>query len=169
MKAKMILKTGMVLVLIAFTSGTIKAYHGNKQTRGAQLENDQRCINQLTGLTDEQKEKIAALEEAHQLKMEEFRNERRATTDLKQKEDIRAKMINQRDNHRKEVSSLLTPDQQKELAQFHQTPARKYQQVNGNKGNGKGNGCNARSGRGGNGNNGRGHGNGNNSGNGCRR
>lgn len=168
MKTKMIFKTGLVLAILVITTGTINAYNGNKRNCVARTTPVQSCINQIPDLSKDQIAKITALEQTHQVTMSELRNERRATTDVKMKEEIRAKMINQRDNHRNEVSALLAPGQQKVYAQLLATPNYKYQQTNGNrgKGNENGKGSNAQSGRRGNG---IGNGNGNRSGNGCRR
>ena len=43
--------------------------------------------------------------------MAEFRQQRRATTDYDEKADIRQDMLEEREEHRKEVKSLLTNEQ----------------------------------------------------------
>lgn len=164
MKTKMILKTGLAMALFVLATGTINAYNGTGRNRSTQITNEKSCVDQIQGLSNDQVTNITALEKTHEATMAELRTERRATADVKQKEEIRAKMINQRDEHRSEVNSLLTPEQQKVYAQLHESPNHKNQQSTNNRGNGNGNGKNAQASKRGNGN-----GNGNHSGNGCRR
>ena len=96
MKTKMIFKAGLVMALLVIITGTTNAYNGNRCNRIVQTTMAQSCIDQIPGLSENQTAKITALEKAHQVTMSELRTERRATTDVKQKEEIRAKMINQR-------------------------------------------------------------------------
>lgn len=89
------------------------------------------CINQVSGLTDEQKTKIDGLNETHQAKMGELRTQRQSTTDAIEKSEIRTTMLKNVKAHRNEVKSLLTAEQQKEYDLL---------QARGNYGNGRGNG-----------------------------
>ncbi|MCW0483562.1 Spy/CpxP family protein refolding chaperone [Gaoshiqia sediminis] len=75
-----------------------------------------RCLNQISGLTEQQKSEITKLEQAHQQEMTSLRNERRGTTDLATKDAVREKMLAAQSAHRNEVSALLTPEQQQQFA-----------------------------------------------------
>ena len=129
MKTRTILKAGLAIVILAFATGSLSAYNGNGRNRAFQTSNTVSCINQLPDLSEEQVTKITTLEKSHQGIMDALRIERRSTTDMNTKEEIRAKMINQRDLHRAEVNSLLTPVQQQVYAQLHESVAHKYQQT----------------------------------------
>jgi hypothetical protein len=106
----------LVWVFFALALGTTtlfaQSWRNGKQAGNGPNKN---CINQVSGLNDEQKIKINGLKETHQAKMGELR-----TTMLK---NVKA--------HRDEVKSLLTAEQQKDYDLL---------QARGNYGNGRGNG-----------------------------
>lgn len=89
------------------------------------------CINQVSGLSDDQQAKIDGLNETHQVKMGELRTQRQSTNDAIEKSEIRTTMLKNVKAHRDEVKSLLTAEQQKEYDLL---------QACGNYGNGRGNG-----------------------------
>ncbi|MGD9931080.1 MAG: hypothetical protein AB7U05_13760 [Mangrovibacterium sp.] len=80
-----------------------------------------RCLNQISGLTEQQKSEITKLEQAHQQEMMTLRSERRGTTDLATKNTVREKMLASQTAHRNQVSSLLTPEQQQQFASLTAT------------------------------------------------
>jgi len=109
------MKTTTVLItaLMLMTSMTVFAQRGRGNRNVAYNNNYQTCINEIPDLTQDQIQKITALENAHQAEMDQLRDQRRSTTDVSMKTDIRQKMINARDAHRDQVKALLTPEQQK--------------------------------------------------------
>lgn len=165
----MILKTGLAVAIMMMTTVSINAYTGNGRNHGNQTTIEKSCLTQIEGLSSDQTSKITSLEQSHQATMTELRNERRSTTDVKLKEDVRAKMLVERNNHRSQVNNLLTPEQQKTYALLHDTPNHKNQKSNAGNGHGNGNhdGHGARS-KGNNSNIGHGNGHGNHSGSNCR-
>jgi hypothetical protein len=172
MKLSKLTKLAWVFFALAVTSTTLFAqgWRNGKQA-GNGLNNN--CINQVSGLTDEQKTKIDVLNETHQVKMGELRTQRQSTIDAIEKSEIRTTMLKNVKAHRDEVKSLLTAEQQKEYDLL---------QARGNYGNGRGNGnfqgrgqghgqqfagnqrCGARTNRGGSG---QGYGRGNRQNQGC--
>ena len=166
-------KLAWVFFALAVTSTTLFAQGwGNGKQAGNGRNNN--CINQISGLNDEQKTKIDGLNETHQAKMEELRIQRQSTTDAIEKSEIRTTMLKNVKAHRDEVKSLLTAEQQKDYDLL---------QARGNYGKGRGNGnfqsrgqgrgqqfagnqgCGARANRGGGG--GQGYGRGNRQNQGC--
>jgi len=172
MKLSKLSKLAWVLFALVVTSTTLLAqgWRNGKQTGNGRNNN---CINQISGLTDEQKTKIDVLNETHQVKMGELRTQRQSTTDAIEKSEIRTTMLKNVKAHRDEVKSLLTAEQQKEYDLL---------QARGNYGKGRGNanfqgrgqgrgqqfagnqGCGARTNRGGGG---QGYGRGNRQNQGC--
>lgn len=113
MKASKLNKLAWVFFALALTTTTLYAQgwrNGNKPANGQ--NND--CINQISGLSDEQKAKIDGLNETHQGKMAELRTQRQSTTDAIEKSEIRTTMLKNVKAHRDDVKSLLTADQQKQ-------------------------------------------------------
>lgn len=91
------------------------------------------CLTQISGLSDDQTTKISTLNEKHQEAMATLRDERRATTDPIEKNEIRGEMLKKVKAHRDEVRGLLTEEQQKQYDQlFTQPNNRGYQRGNGN-------------------------------------
>jgi len=120
-------KLAWVFFALAVTSTTLFAQGlGNRKQAGNGQNNN--CINQLSGLTNEQKTKIDGLNEAHQSKMDELRTKRQAANDAIEKSEIRTTMLKNVKVHRDEVKSLLTAEQQKEYDLL---------QARGNYGNGR--------------------------------
>ena len=130
MKLSKLTKLAWVFFALAVTSTTLFAqgWRNGKQAGNGLNDN---CINQVSGLTDEQKTKIDGLNETHQVKMGELRTQRQSTTDAIEKSEIRTTMLKNVIAHRDEVKSLLTAEQQKEYDLL---------QARGNYGNGRGNG-----------------------------
>lgn len=110
------MKTTTILItaLILMTSMTVFAQRGRGNRNAAYThDNYQTCINVLPDLTQDQIQKITALETAHKAEIDQLRNSRRSTRDGSMKTDIRQQMIDARDTHRDQVKALLTPEQQK--------------------------------------------------------
>lgn len=77
------------------------------------------CIDVLPGLTEDQISAITELEEKHQERMAELRNERRSTINFDEKDLIREEMLENLVTHRSEVKKLLNAEQQKEYEILH--------------------------------------------------
>jgi len=129
MKLSKLTKLAWVFFALAVTSTTLFAqgWRNGKQAGNGRNNN---CINQVSGLTDEQQSKIEGLNETHQAKMGELRTQRQSTTDAIEKSEIRTTMLKNVKAHRDDVKSLLTADQQKQWENL---------QPNRNYGNGRGN------------------------------
>ena len=130
MKTSKLKKLAWVFFALAVTSSTLYAqgWRNGKQAGNGQ---NNYCLNQISGLSNEQKTKIDGLNETHQAKMAELRTQRQSTTDAIEKSEIRTTMLKNVKAHRDEVKSLLTTEQQKEYDLL---------QARGNYGNGRGNG-----------------------------
>jgi Spy/CpxP family protein refolding chaperone len=109
------MKTTTILItsLMLLTSLTMYAQRGRGNRNAAFNNNYQTCINEIPDLTQDQIQKITALENAHKAEIDQLRNGRRSTRDGSMKTDIRQQMLNARDAHREQVKALLTPEQQK--------------------------------------------------------
>jgi hypothetical protein len=109
------MKTTTILItsLMLLTSLTMYAQRGRGNRNVAYNNNYQSCINEIPDLTQDQIQKITALENAHKAEIDQLRNSRRSTRDESIKTDIRQKMIDARDAHRDQVKAILTPEQQK--------------------------------------------------------
>ena len=130
MKISKLTKLAWVFFALALTATTLFAQgwrNGNRPVNG-QKNN---CINQLSGLSDEQQTKIDGLNKSHLDAMAQLRTQRQSTTDAIEKSEIRTKMLKNVKAHRDEVKSLLTTEQQKEFDALQQR---------GNYGNGRGQG-----------------------------
>lgn len=117
MKTSKLNKLAWVFFALAFTTTTLYAQgwrNGNRPANGQSYS----CINQISGLTDEQKTRIDGLNKTHQAKMAELRTQRQSTTDAIEKSEIRTTMLKNVKTHRDEVKSVLTAEQQKEFEQL---------------------------------------------------
>ncbi len=128
MKISKLTKLAWVFFALALTTTTLFAQgwrNGNRPVNG-QKNN---CINQISGLSDEQQTKIEGLNKSHLETMAQLRTQRQSTTDAIEKSEIRTAMLKNVKAHRDEVKSLLTADQQKQWESL---------QGYSNKGNGRG-------------------------------
>ena len=91
------------------------------------------CLTSVSGLTDQQKQQIVALEKSHQEQMANFRTERRSTTDQTIKADVYEKMQAAKSAHQKDVLALLNDDQKSQYLAIQHGGKKQYQ----NKKNGK--------------------------------
>lgn len=107
---------GILLTLILTTELAFSGndYFGRGRNRGANAV----CVNRISGLTDAQNDQINNLRDNHQKLMDELHNQRRSTTDLAQKDQIRKQMDAEVATHRNAVRTLLTVDQQSQYDQF---------------------------------------------------
>jgi Spy/CpxP family protein refolding chaperone len=117
MKKSKLTKLAWAFFALAVTSTTLYAQGWNN---GKQAGNgwNKTCLNQISGLSDEQKIKIDGLNEIHQAKMAELRTKRQSTNDAIEKSEIRTTMLKNVKAHRDEVKSLLTTEQQKQYDQL---------------------------------------------------
>jgi hypothetical protein len=137
MKTSKLRKFAWVFFALALTTTTVFSQGWRNANRANRTNNttEQNCLNYLSDLTDEQVVKIEKLETSHQEKMDELRNQRRSTTDLNEKNEIRAEMLNKVAAHQKEVKNLLTAEQQKEYDWLHSQGSRFKNQRTANTGN----------------------------------
>lgn len=130
MKTSKLRKLAWVFFALALTTTSLFAQgwrNGNRSFNGP----NNNCINQISGLSEEQKTKIDGLNKSHLEKMAQLRTQRQSTTDAIEKSEIRTTMLKNVKAHRDEVKSLLTAEQQNEFAALQQR---------GNNGNGRGQG-----------------------------
>jgi hypothetical protein len=110
--SKLIKLAGVFFALAWGTTAVLAQGYGYGNNRS--LSSDYICLNQISDLTNEQKNKIQELAKNHQSTMDALRDERRSTTDWDTKDEIRLKMLQAKVEHRKEVKSLLNEKQQQE-------------------------------------------------------
>ncbi len=115
MKTQFLSKTTFVLFAFIFLSATAFSFNQGRGNNSANQRNynNMVCLDQLSGLTDDQVSEITTLNEEHQKEILDLRTKRRSTIDLAEKDAIRAEMDELVKNHRDEVKALLT-DEQKE-------------------------------------------------------
>lgn len=77
------------------------------------------CLEQISDLNSDQKAKILDLEKNHQEKMTGLREKRRSTSDVAEKNQIRAEMLQNVEKHQTAVKNLLSENQQKEYDLLH--------------------------------------------------
>lgn len=104
-------KFAWAFFVLALTTGTLSAQRGNGRFA---VSGNNACLNQISGLSTEQSDKIQELNSDHEHEMAQLRNERRSETDFSKKAEVRTEMLNKVESHRSEVKNLLTADQQKE-------------------------------------------------------
>lgn len=149
MKISKLRKLAWVTIALALGTTTLFA-QGSRYNNNRNLSKENACLNQISKLSEEQKNQILKLENNHQEIMAQFRNDRRSAAEIDEKNEIRGAMLKQIDVHQEEVKSLLTESQQKEYdllhyqANTHRNNTREWQQAKGNnrgfKGNCKGGG-----------------------------
>lgn len=125
MKTNRIKRFAGILLALTVTTSTFSASYlqgkGRNQTNGAT------CINRISGLSQEQKDKIISMKTAHQATMNTLRTKRQSTTDVAQKDQIRKEMDTEVASHRNSVRTVLNAEQQE---QFDQTPRNAGSQQN---------------------------------------
>lgn len=114
MKISKLNKLAWVFLALAATTTTLFAQGWRTENRPNKCLNDN-CINQVSGITDEQKAKIDKLNGAHFEKMAELRKQNQSATDAIEKSEIRTAMLKSVKAHRDEVKSVLTPEQQSQF------------------------------------------------------
>ena len=110
------------MVIVASVTSTTFAQRGiyaNRMVNNQAAFTQPTCINQISDLSEKQVEKITALEEQHQVKMNEFRTQRRSTIDLNEKNNFREEMDEMVTTHQNEVKSLLNEEQQNQYDLLH--------------------------------------------------
>lgn len=106
-------------IFLALTVTTATAFSAsNPQGKGRNKANGGTCINQISGLSQDQKVQITTMETTHQATMNTLRDKRQATTDATQKDQIRKEMDTEVSTHRSAVRALLNADQQKQFDQI---------------------------------------------------
>ncbi|MGQ8335286.1 hypothetical protein ACUNWD_01975 [Sunxiuqinia sp. A32] len=117
---------GVVMAVLMFSSVYAQNSTGSRN----------RCLTQISDLSDTQKEQIVTLSSDHQAKMTELRNERRSTTDVSTKNELREKMNIAKATHQSNVLNLLNKGQQVQYLALTSTGQGKFQRGDG-KGNSK--------------------------------
>jgi len=98
------MKRGIIAILMVFASMTAFAQRDMvKMTPEARAENQTRALTKNLNLTEEQQKQIYTLNLTRAQKMEEMRNSRDAD---------RSKMKDSMEGYNKELSKVLTPEQQ---------------------------------------------------------
>ena len=135
-------KFALVIVIMATAATTTFGQRWNNANRFANNQavfSQPTCINQITDLTDNQIQQITDLEKKHQVKMDEFRTQRRSTLDLAEKNILRAEMDKKVLDHQNKVKALLTEDQQNQYDILHTYANPNYAQGRQSYGAGAGN------------------------------
>lgn len=131
MRAKCFTKLVLAIVTVVAVTSTSFGQCGmnaNRMVNNQVVYTQPTCVNQVSDLSNKQVEKITALEEQHQSKMDEFRIQRRSTIDGTAKNTVREEMLAIVEAHQNEVKSLLTEDQQNQYALLHTTANPNYAQ-----------------------------------------
>ena len=122
MKTQLFTKVALAIVTVVAVTSTSFGQRGmnaNRIVNNQGAYSQPTCINQISDLNEKQIEKIKALEEQHQTKMDEFRTERRSTIDVNTKNTVREDMLAIVDAHQNEVKSLLSEEQQNQYNLLH--------------------------------------------------
>ena len=98
---------------LALTTTTIFA-QGWRNGNSANLKQNSACLEQISDLTNSQKDQIQELVNSHQKTMAELRENRRSTSDVTEKNEIREEMLENIGQHQNEVKNLLTENQKKQ-------------------------------------------------------
>ncbi len=107
-------------VIFALASGNSPIFaQGFGHQNNRSFSSGEPCLTQISDLSADQKDKILEMGNVQQETMAELRNERRATTDFTEKQEIRDKMLARVEEHQSEVKNLLTENQQKEYDLLH--------------------------------------------------
>ena len=135
MKTSRLKKFAWAFFVLAVTTGTVFGQGWRGGNRNSNQQNGT-CLTSISGLTDEQKSQIQAMDEKHWEMMEDLRVQRRSTTNAVEKSEIRTNMLKAVEAHRNAVKALMTEEQQSQYDQLH--PVNAYG-PNQNVGNGAGN------------------------------
>ena len=142
---------GLCLALILTAGSVVSSNNPDGKGRNSAVA-QQTCIHSISGLSEYQKGRIAAMETQNQTVMNELREKQRSATEKDKKKEIKKQMEKQAETHRNSVTSVLSADQQKQFLQFQANAANQNSQ-NQKQGMGKGKGHGNGSGKGkGNGN-----------------
>jgi len=132
MKTSKLSKFAWVFFALALGTTTVFAQGWRNGNKTFSYQN-QVCLNQISDLSDDQKSKILEMNKIHQEKMAELREQRQATADAIEKNDIRGKMLKKVKAHREEVKNLLNEEQKIQYDQlFTSTSNTQNRPGNGN-------------------------------------
>lgn len=106
-------KFAWAIFALALTTTTVFA-QGWRNGNNVNLKQNSACLYQISDLTNNQKDQIQELANSHQTTMAELRENRRSTSDINKKNEIRKTMLENVDKHQNEVKSLLTENQKKQ-------------------------------------------------------
>ena len=130
-------------LFIALTVATTTAFSGNNP--GRNCANRGTCVNQISNLSVEQKEKISSYQVEHKKVMDQLREKCRSTTNLTLKAQTRDEMNSEKQKYQNNIKMSLTPEQQTQFTGSNQSRVKGQANGscsgNGNRGGkGKGNG-----------------------------
>lgn len=128
---------GLCLALILTAGIAVSSNNPEEKGRNSSVA-QQTCINSISGLSEYQKGRIAAMEIQNQSSMNELREKQRSTTEKVKKKEIKKQMDKQAETHRNSVTSVLSADQQKQFLEF-QTYGTNQNTQSQKQGAGKGN------------------------------
>jgi hypothetical protein len=103
------LMTVLVITGTMITSAQYGRYNGNQLRQPLGY-----CLD-IPGLTDQQKERIIQVNEAHQKKIDELRLQRQSAATFEEMNEIGAAMLLQHNEHIKQVKALLNEEQKEYL------------------------------------------------------
>lgn len=132
-----------VWVFFALALGTTSVFaQGWKNGNRVNIQHNGMCLEQISGLTEEQKTQIWGMAENHQTAMAELRNSRRETVDAIEKNEIRGNMLKKVESLQTAVKNLLSVEQQKQYDLLHvKNNNFRNQNFSNQKGNGFKNAC----------------------------
>ncbi|MDB4583906.1 Spy/CpxP family protein refolding chaperone [Draconibacterium sp.] len=118
MKLSKLQKLAWVFFALALATTSVYSQNWRNGNRNVQNQNGT-CLNYISDLTEKQQKQILELEEKHQEEMAELRNQRRATFDAIEKNEIRGEMLKKVKAHRNAAKNFLNENQQKQYDQLH--------------------------------------------------
>lgn len=121
MKTRSLRKFAWVFFALILAATTVLAQGRGRGYSQVQNNQNQSCLTQIAGLSEEQVANIQKLEASHQERMAELRTQRRSTNDAIEKSEVRTAMLQNVEAHRNSVKLLLTDEQQKQFDQLQST------------------------------------------------
>lgn len=108
---------GLCLALILAAGVAVSSNNLEGKGRNSSMAQET-CIHSISGLSEYQKGRIAAMEIQNQTAMNDLRENQRSATEKDKKKEIKKQMDKQAETHRNAVTSVLSADQQKQFLQF---------------------------------------------------
>lgn len=125
-----------VFLALIVSSGITNGQNRKMDKTSAGNANEVNIINNISGLTAQQKEQISQMQNGYQLVMNDLRTQMQNTTDVNQQSALRNEMQEITQSHQNTVKRVLTPSQQKEYNKL----LAENRTTNASQGKGKGQG-----------------------------